>query len=93
MPSSFPRGGILGPESLWLVGFLSAKILEVSRFSQGYIRPDVNLRVAKLKAPSPKWLKRSCNSLAQLDLRPLAPLRPGAKACLSDSLDRPSLTP
>lgn len=59
MPSPFPRGGILGPASLWLVCFfVFAKILEVSRFSQGYIRPDVNLWVAKLKAPSPKWFKK-----------------------------------
>lgn len=91
VPSSFPRGGILGPASLWLVGFfVFAKTLEVSRCSQGYIRPDVNLWVAKLKVPSPK---EAVTAPAQLDLRPLAALRPGAKACLSDALDRPFLTP
>lgn len=38
--------------------FVFAEILlEVGRFSSGYVRPDVNFCVAKLKAPSPKWLK------------------------------------
>lgn len=46
---SFLVGVILGPEALWLlfvclfVFVFARNLLEVGRFSQGYMRPDVNV--------------------------------------------------